>query len=103
MQFAKLSNSQLLFAIQQREIEALSELYDRHATMVFGILVKVIGHDARADQILEDIFAALWDDPYSVNGSIRPWLLRQACAQCVCAGIEMSQVRTSLIPQPFFA
>jgi RNA polymerase sigma-70 factor (ECF subfamily) len=56
---------------------ALSELYDRHASLVFNLARAVVGDDPDAEEATEDVFLQLWTgadrfDP--ARGTLRAWL-----------------------------
>ncbi|MFC7219161.1 sigma-70 family RNA polymerase sigma factor [Streptomyces polyrhachis] len=66
--------------MQQRltrgEAAALGELYDRHASMVYGLVHRVLGDDEAAQEITADVFAYLWQHPDAYDparGQLRSW------------------------------
>ena len=71
-----LTDVQLWQATQQGQTEALGVLYDRHAGLVYGIALKVLGNSQEAEDLTQDIFIKLIDgssyDPQ--RGSLRTFL-----------------------------
>ncbi|MFF6811289.1 RNA polymerase sigma factor [Streptomyces sp. NPDC012403] len=66
--------------MQQRlacgEAAALSELYDRFASLVHGLAHRVVG-DEHADAVTRDVFAHVWEHPDSYDPAqepLRTWL-----------------------------
>jgi RNA polymerase sigma-70 factor (ECF subfamily) len=52
----------LLARIAERDPEALGELYDQYAPMLLGMLMRILGDRAAAEDILESVFMRLWND-----------------------------------------
>ncbi len=71
-----LTDVQLWQATQQGQTNALGVLYDRHAGLVYGIALKVLGNSQEAEDLTQDIFIKLIDgssfDPQ--RGSLRTFL-----------------------------
>ncbi|MGF1569127.1 MAG: sigma-70 family RNA polymerase sigma factor [Nodosilinea sp.] len=69
------SDSQLWLAVQQGNTEALAQLYDRHAGLVYGIALRTLG-PIEAEDLTQDIFLKLSQgvgyDP--ARGSLRTYL-----------------------------
>jgi DNA-directed RNA polymerase specialized sigma24 family protein len=49
--------------IQQGDAQAIALLYDRYASLVYSIALRVLGDPAPAEQVLTDIFLGIWRDP----------------------------------------
>ncbi|AZB72388.1 sigma-70 family RNA polymerase sigma factor [Synechococcus elongatus] len=64
--------------LQQGQVAALASLYDRHASLVYGIALQVLGNPQEAEDLTQDIFIRLVDrqrshyDPR--RGSLRTYL-----------------------------
>lgn len=57
---------------------ALAELYDRHASAIFGASFRLLGQRLEAEEVVQETFLALWNraeqfDPQ--RGSLRAWLM----------------------------
>lgn len=50
----------LIRAIAGGSADALAELYDRHASMVFGLARRVTGQQEDAEEVVQDVFAQVW-------------------------------------------
>jgi RNA polymerase sigma-70 factor (ECF subfamily) len=56
---------------------ALTEAYERHAAVLFGLARKVTGSAAAAEDVVQEVFVQLWRDPLRFDpsrGSLRTWL-----------------------------
>lgn len=59
------------------EESALGELYDQFAPLVHGLANRVLGDQAAAEEITQDVFAQVWEHPESFDpaqGSMRSWI-----------------------------
>ena len=93
----KLSDEALATQVAQGDSAALETLYDRHAATVLGILVRVIGDRAVAEDILQETFWRVWKGAStfeSGRGSFTGWLFRIARNLAVDA-----RRRTNVRPQ----
>lgn len=50
----------LLQRIAASDREALAPLYDMHASLLFGILLKMLNSRDEADDVLQDVFLQIW-------------------------------------------
>jgi RNA polymerase sigma-70 factor (ECF subfamily) len=53
-------DSALLQAIASRDKDAFQRLYDRHAAMLFGLALKILGDRADAEDVLQETFVQVW-------------------------------------------
>lgn len=53
------TDADLFWQLQQGQTDALSILYDRHAALVYGIAVKLLGNTTEAEDLTQDIFLIL--------------------------------------------
>ncbi len=63
--------------VQRGEQAALSTLYDRYAPVVLGVLVRIVGDRAVAEEVLQEAFWRVWDKSGSFDaskGSFKTWL-----------------------------
>ena len=59
------------------EPAALAEAYDRYAGLVYGLARRVLGDDALAEDVTQEVFTLLWQRPERFDparGSLRSWL-----------------------------
>jgi len=67
----------LIARIRAGEPGAMSELYDRYSSVVYGVALRVLQDAAGAEDVLQDIFLQLWRKPDafdSSRGSLVAWL-----------------------------
>ncbi|HEX3947372.1 MAG TPA: sigma-70 family RNA polymerase sigma factor [Acidimicrobiales bacterium] len=81
-----LSDTQLVVAVGRFREEALAEIYRRHGGAVFGLARRVVGDGAEAEDVAQEIFLRLWNQPDRFNpdrGTLRSFLLAQAHSRAV--------------------
>ena len=70
------TDAELFLLLQDGQTDALATLYDRHAALVYGISIKLLGNTAEAEDLTQDIFLKLTDncayDPQ--RGTLRTYL-----------------------------
>lgn len=68
---------ELWFSLRAGHTKALGDLYDRHAGLVYGVSLKVLGNAQEAEDLTQDIFVKLAEqmsyDP--TRGSLRTFLM----------------------------
>jgi RNA polymerase sigma-70 factor (ECF subfamily) len=76
----------LVVAIGRWREEALGEVYRRHGGAVHGLARRVVGSDALADEVTQDVFVDLWKRPERFDpgrGALRTFLLTCAHGKAV--------------------
>ncbi len=71
------SDTRLVARIRAGDQQALSELYDRYSSVVYGVALRILQDTGAAEDILQDIFLQLWRRPDafdSSRGSLTAWL-----------------------------
>lgn len=70
-----MSDDELLEAIQDRNGEALSELYDRYAAIVGRIARQLIEDEQKVQDVIQEVFTRIWvsAEQYA-RGSFQSWL-----------------------------
>ena len=84
--FAEVSDAALVLGIARYHQEALAEAYRRHAGAVFGLARRLLGEQALAEEIVQEVFLRLWNDPDRFDpsrGSLRSYLLAHAHGRAV--------------------
>lgn len=83
-----MSDAALVLAIARYHQEALAEAYRRHAGAVFGLARRLLGDQALAEEIVQEVFLRLWNDPDRfdpLRGSLRSYLLAHTHGRAVDA------------------
>ncbi|MGI9053630.1 MAG: sigma-70 family RNA polymerase sigma factor [Ilumatobacteraceae bacterium] len=84
--WATVSDAVLALAIARYDQEALAEAYRRHAGAVFGLARRLLREQGVAEEIVQDVFLRLWNDPTrfdSQRGTMRSFLLTQTHGRAV--------------------
>lgn len=71
----------LMHRIQQRDTNALAELYDLYGGRVYSLTVAILGEGMAAQEVTQDTFMKVWSHPeyYRVHeGKFVAWLLTVA-------------------------
>src|SRR5215218_6261293 len=71
----------LIAALVAGEAEALGALYDRHARVVFSVIMRIAGDRDVAEEILQEVFLRAWQQARAFDetrGTVRFWLQRIA-------------------------
>ena len=72
------SDETLMQALQEKSLEALEELYDRHHRTALAVAFRVLGDRSLAEDVIQETFLAVWRQPESFRperGTARAWLL----------------------------
>lgn len=73
------SDDYLIELLQQKNPEAISELYDKYASAIFGAIFSEINNKAQAESILEECFVYVWHNfaiDYLNTTRLLLWLLK---------------------------
>lgn len=76
----------LVFAVARYEQAALAEVFRRHGGAVHGLARRLLGDDAPAEEVVQEVFLRLWRQPERFDpdrGSLRSFLLAQAHGRAV--------------------
>jgi len=80
------SDATLVVSIGRFHQAALAEAYRRHAGAVFGLARRLLGDVALAEEITQEVFLRLWNQPENFDsnrGSLRSYLLAHAHGRSV--------------------
>ncbi len=86
LDLASASDAALVVAIARGDEAALAELYRRHAPVVYGLALRLLGDADAAQEVLQEVVVALWERPERFNparGALRSHLLRMAHGKAV--------------------
>jgi RNA polymerase sigma-70 factor (ECF subfamily) len=76
-----ISDEVLVIKVARGDTAALESLYDRHASVVLAIALRVVGERAAAEDVLQETFWRVWNSAatyQSQRGSFTSWLFRIA-------------------------
>src|SRR5262249_52242029 len=71
----------LLNRIVARDESAVGELYDRHARLLYGLILRILRDRAEAEEVLQEVFVQVWTRAETYNvalGTPAAWLVRIA-------------------------
>ena len=74
----ELPAEELLARVAQHDVAALSELYDRYAPRVYGLMAHILPSRDTAEEILQEVFVRLWSESPSLSQegrSVVAWLV----------------------------
>jgi RNA polymerase sigma-70 factor (ECF subfamily) len=75
------SDAELLDRIRRQDREALRALYQRHGRLVFGLVIRLVGDPATAEEVVQDVFVRVWSKAGSFQrekAAAATWILRIA-------------------------
>jgi RNA polymerase sigma-70 factor, ECF subfamily len=67
----------LVSAIRSGDQQAMAQLYERYASIVYSVALRILGNTAAAEDILQEVFLQLWRSPDAFDasrGSLAGWL-----------------------------
>lgn len=69
---------ELVLQLQEGNLSALGELYDRHQLMVYRTALAIVGDDAAAADLLQDVFLRIHRFAHRIDPErpLEPWLYR---------------------------
>ena len=75
---SELADDRLVERVGNGEQQALLHLYDRYASRVYTLVLRILGDSMSAEEITQDVFLKLWSRARSYlaeRGPLAPWLL----------------------------
>jgi RNA polymerase sigma-70 factor (ECF subfamily) len=90
-------DSELLLQIARGQQAPLGVLYDRHAGLLQGVLLRVLGDAQEAEDVLHEVFLEVWErasDYDASRGSVRAWLVMRARSRGLDRLRALGRVRT---------
>jgi len=74
-------DSELILRLQEQDPLALEQLYDRYSPMTYGVILRIAGDAAAAEDLLQEVFLKLWERAKTFErdkGSLGTWLIAMA-------------------------
>lgn len=77
----KISEQELITALQNKDSKAVSLLYDQYAAALFGVIFRIVKSKTLAEDVLQEVIVKIWEniglyDPQ--KGRFLAWMLRIA-------------------------
>jgi len=75
--YKKFSDQTLLQLMEQKDENALGELYDRYSRLVFSIALNSLGEGSAAEEVTQDVFFRVWKNAASYrkeSGKVATWI-----------------------------
>jgi len=72
------SDKSLMERVRVREQQAMAEIFDRYAGLVYSVALRVLKDSSHAEDVTQEIFFQLWRNPDSFSssrGALATWLL----------------------------
>lgn len=78
--YAQQPDAVLLRLIAEQDDQALAALYDRHAPVIYNLIMRIVHEKVIADELLQETFWQVWlkAADYRSEGSVPAWLYRIA-------------------------
>lgn len=76
-EIAELSDSALLEQVKSGNGDALLVIYRRHSRRIYSLILRLVGSELEADEVLQDVFLDLWQHASQYDeqrGSLLSWL-----------------------------
>jgi RNA polymerase sigma-70 factor (ECF subfamily) len=76
----------LLHRVRAGDDLALARIYDDYSATVYGLALHITGSRGAAEEITQDVFVRLWEQPDRYDparGGLRPWLATMARRRAV--------------------
>lgn len=80
------SDRDLVDGLLERAESSLAEIYRRHGGAVFGLSRRVLNDDSLAEDVTQEIFLRLWNEPQRFDaerGTLRSYLNRQSHSRSI--------------------
>ncbi len=77
---------ELVRAVAGGSSEALAELYDRHASVVFGLARRIVLRPEDAEEVVQDVFTQIWRQAHRYThdrASVAGWIVMLTRARAI--------------------
>ncbi|WP_322512747.1 RNA polymerase sigma factor [Chloroflexus sp.] len=82
---ARLSDEALMELVASGDSAALAQLYDRHARVVYGLALRMLGAAEPAEEVVQETFWRIWKRAatFQANSAFLPWMFGIARNLCI--------------------
>lgn len=101
---------ELMKRIQQRDTEALEELYNLYKRLLFGMVISIVKKREEAEDLLQEIFIQIWSKADSFNpdrGNTYSWIVTVAHNKAIdrirSKGYKAQKKQSVSIHEPLFS
>lgn len=72
------TDEHLLTLVALQDVAAYEILYDRHASTIYGLILRIVNDARIAEELLQDVFWHIWRDAeqFDNSGAARAWMFR---------------------------
>lgn len=78
---SKLGANELVDGLRHNPKTAISKIYDTYAPALYGIVLRILGSEAEAEDVLQETFIAVWQARHAYDaskGTLFTWMLNIA-------------------------
>ncbi|GIV90079.1 MAG: DNA-directed RNA polymerase sigma-70 factor [Chloroflexus sp.] len=81
----RLSDETLMELVAAGDSAALAQLYDRHARVVYGLALRMLGAAEPAEEVVQETFWRVWKRAatFQMQGAFLPWMFGIARNLCI--------------------
>jgi RNA polymerase sigma-70 factor (ECF subfamily) len=104
---ARISDKALMASVAAGDTRALKLLYVRHSGRVFRFIVRLVGNEATAEEVLNEVFLDAWRqaDRFEARSQVATWLMSiarfKAIAECRRrAELQLDEKLAAVIEDP---
>jgi RNA polymerase sigma-70 factor (ECF subfamily) len=80
------STAKVINQLRSGDKDAFAKIYDNHASVVYGVICRMVRDAAVAEDLLQEVFFKLWRSADRLDNnvtSLTPWLLTVARRQAL--------------------
>ncbi len=97
------SDSELLGKIKQQDAEAFSTLYDRYASRLYGLALKILTNPSLAEDVIQEVFLTVWEKAEQferMRGGALAWLMALCRNRSIDKLRAQERSRKKITPMP---
>ena len=81
-----IDDATLVQGVADGSADALADLYDRHASIVFGLAKRIVSRPEDAEEVVQDVFAQVWREAARYSGTratVAGWIVMLTRARAI--------------------